>query len=593
VQGQEPRPGRSRAARALLVLLVIGSSPRWAAALPGYSFPRSASRCSASSIMSAAASSHDDSSTAQGEFEREEDVLCGAAEMKVVGIKYYPGVLHKGEYAFLVREPRNPYDANAIAVKNHVGSQVGHIARDFAACLAPIMDDTRPFAPAIEALVLQPAVSSVKIQVSFYAPASCRQRTNKRLQRHGIVLTQATGRGEGEGGQGGADTAVVSKVDGSAVLLDSQRALKELFDKLEGDRVEDLTACRGGVRGKLKTQLLPHQEQGVAWMLHRERSTVRLPFWKEMTEKGKKVFFNEITNTSYTEDPGKMRGGILVDDMGMGKTLQVLALIVANPATGGGAAQDGACGAGGASVSVIDGGASGSVIDLTCDGMVASAGNGVCVGGKGWGGVALKKAKTKEAQASCSPPLSSSSSGRVRGATLVVCPASVIANWQEQAELHVQEAYGLKVMVHHGKSKETSDGLAQADLVITSFGTLAAELEGRAGGGGGGGAKEAEHGQGAKRKRETSNGGLMGVKWHRVVLDEAHNIRNRGTKAFKACVALSSRFRWALTGTPIQNKVEDVHSLFEFVRARPLDDVRIFRQAIAQPIRNGQVCQCQ
>ena len=69
--------------------------------------------------------------------------------------------------------------------------------------------------------------------------------------------------------------------------------------------------------------LLAHTEQGVAWMLNMERSTNRLPFWKELTEKGQRVFFNEITNTSYTKDPGPPRGGILADDMGLGKTIQV------------------------------------------------------------------------------------------------------------------------------------------------------------------------------------------------------------------------------------------------------------------------------
>ena len=62
----------------------------------------------------------------QNEFDRDEDVLVGSALMKVVRIKYYTGVLHKGEFAYLVREPRNPYDRNAIAVKNHVGNQVAN-----------------------------------------------------------------------------------------------------------------------------------------------------------------------------------------------------------------------------------------------------------------------------------------------------------------------------------------------------------------------------------------------------------------------------------------------------------------------------------
>ena len=73
------------------------------------------------------------SGSEDGAFDRDEDVLVGSAQMRVVGIKYYTGVLHRGEFAFLVREPSNPYDPNAIAVKNHVGSQVGHIARELAA----------------------------------------------------------------------------------------------------------------------------------------------------------------------------------------------------------------------------------------------------------------------------------------------------------------------------------------------------------------------------------------------------------------------------------------------------------------------------
>ena len=73
------------------------------------------------------------SGSEDGAFDRDEDVLVGSAQMRVVGIKYYTGLLHKGEFAFLVREPSNPYDPNAIAVKNHVGSQVGHIARELAA----------------------------------------------------------------------------------------------------------------------------------------------------------------------------------------------------------------------------------------------------------------------------------------------------------------------------------------------------------------------------------------------------------------------------------------------------------------------------
>ena len=57
-----------------------------------------------------------------------------------MGCRYYDGVAHKNEYVEFVREPGNPYDSNAIRVDNMAGVQVGHIKREQAAALAPIMD---------------------------------------------------------------------------------------------------------------------------------------------------------------------------------------------------------------------------------------------------------------------------------------------------------------------------------------------------------------------------------------------------------------------------------------------------------------------
>jgi SWI/SNF-related matrix-associated actin-dependent regulator of chromatin subfamily A3 len=372
----------------------------------------------------------------QNEFDRDEDVLVGSALMKVVGIKYYTGVLHKGEFAYLVREPRNPYDRNAIAVKNHVGNQVGHIARDFAASLAPILDDCRSSAPTVEAVVLQPAVASVSIRVSFYAPAACVQDAVRSLRRYGIVLTQEAGKRGGGEAQGSGGT-VVSKTDGSAVQLSSQKALNELFDRIDADKPkrEDLDACRKALRGKMNAILLPHQEEGVAWMLNKETSKQRLPFWKEVMEKGKRVFYSEITNSSYSEDPGSPCGGILADDMGLGKTLQVLALVVANPAGGG--RDEGAGGGGARGRGAGAGAGAGSVIDLTSDDTPFLEGTGG----------SQKKVKMEDSHA-CVPA--------ARGTTLIVCPTSVMANWQDQATLHVLESYGLQVLIHHGKSKEVN-----------------------------------------------------------------------------------------------------------------------------------------
>ncbi|KAJ1487065.1 SNF2 family N-terminal domain-containing protein, partial [Baffinella frigidus] len=59
--------------------------------------------------------------------------------------------------------------------------------------------------------------------------------------------------------------------------------------------------------------------------------------------------------------------------------------------------------------------------------------------------------------------------------------------------------------------------------------------------------------------------------WWRVVLDEAHTIRNRQTAVFQACAALPARHRWCLTATPLVNKADDVQPLVAFLGLEPLD----------------------
>lgn len=94
------------------------------------------------------------------------------------------------------------------------------------------------------------------------------------------------------------------------------------------------------------------------------------------------------------------------------------------------------------------------------------------------------------------------------------------------------------------------------------------------------------------------------TKWMRVVLDEgkarilssleaddkpceAHIIRNRSSQIFAAVYNLSSLYRWCVTGTPIQNSIEDLGSLVGFLRAQPYDDSKFFTTTFSRPIRSG------
>lgn len=77
------------------------------------------------------------------------------------------------------------------------------------------------------------------------------------------------------------------------------------------------------------------------------------------------------------------------------------------------------------------------------------------------------------------------------------------------------------------------------------------------------------------------------MQWWRVVLDEAHNIKNVKTKGAIACCELPSKFRWCLTGTPMQNNVTELYSLLKFLRIKPLSNWDTFNTQIAKPVTSG------
>lgn len=154
--------------------------------------------------------------------------------------------------------------------------------------------------------------------------------------------------------------------------------------------------------------------------------------------------------------------------------------------------------------------------------------------------------------------------------TLVVAPLALIRQWELEIKEKVADSHTLRVCVHHGpqRTKRFSD-LKKYDVVITTYQILVSEF---------GNSSDDENG---------IKVGCFGLHWYRVILDEAHTIKNRNAKATQACYALRSEYRWCLTGTPMQNNLDELQSLIKFLRIKPYDDLREWKDQIDRPMKNG------
>ena len=141
------------------------------------------------------------------------------------------------------------------------------------------------------------------------------------------------------------------------------------------------------------------------------------------------------------------------------------------------------------------------------------------------------------------------------GPHLVVCPLSVVHNWQAEA---ARFAPSLRVVVHHGAERAEQE-LAGADLVVTTYGLLH---------------RDVEH--------------LGAVAWSTVVADEAQVIKNPATHAAKAMRTLRAGQKLALTGTPVENRLADLWAILDVVDPGLLGSRERFRHRFAKPIeRDG------
>ena len=264
----------------------------------------------------------------------------------------------------------------------------------------------------------------------------------------------------------------------TAALADKLGSLKVDDKTEEAPQEADAEEDDGTVEG-LSVKLLPHQIDGVAWMLDKEVGTRK-------------------------KNGVLPKGGILADDMGLGKTIQALSLILTNRRP--------------------------SADDL------------------------MENPKLKVPEAA----------GK---GTLIVAPLALIKQWEGEIKDKVDVFPKLKVLVHHGPSRtKRFEDLKKYDIVITTYQTLTSE-----------------HGD----PSDSLKVGCFGLHWYRIILDEAHSIKNRNAKMTKAAYDLKAVYRWCLTGTPMQNNLDELQSLIRFLNIKPYCQLASWREQIALPMKNG------
>jgi SNF2 family DNA or RNA helicase len=141
--------------------------------------------------------------------------------------------------------------------------------------------------------------------------------------------------------------------------------------------------------------------------------------------------------------------------------------------------------------------------------------------------------------------------GRKRSPSLVICPTSVLGNWQREIE---RFAPRLSVVPHHGARRDPEE-FANSDVVITTYGLLV-------------------------RDREE----LASIKWDSLILDEAQAIKNPDSQRARSARGLTARHRVSLSGTPVENRLDELWSLMEFLVPGLLGPRARFQREVAVPI---------
>lgn len=169
-----------------------------------------------------------------------------------------------------------------------------------------------------------------------------------------------------------------------------------------------------------------------------------------------------------------------------------------------------------------------------------------------------------------------------RKATLIVLPASLLGQWEVETEKHVDSNALSKVQIYKKSSNLKRRIIEDCDIVLATYSEVmsshnlkmtAADSE----------VADKISPEKWREKHSDQMGILHQIEWYRIVLDEAHVIKNWKSSTAQACFSLKGRFRWCLTGTPMMNSLDELYPYFKFFQCDWTKDFKEFKGRFGDP----------